>query len=72
MPKAPPPRTAYHFLEAADGALGGVDELGLPALTFGVAQIHAHEVLGKERGLVAAGAGADLEDGVTVVIGIVG
>ena len=36
--------------------------LGPPALQVGIAQIHAQEIAGEERRLVAAGAGADLED----------
>src|SRR5690606_8228629 len=49
------------FLEAAD--VGGVhaDRLDLPALLGGVALVHAVEVGGEQRRLVAAGAGADFE-----------
>ena len=37
---------------------------------FGVARVHAVEIGGEQRGLVAAGAGADLEDHVLLVVGI--
>ena len=52
------------FLEAADVAVAGRSHLEAPALRGGVALIHAEEVAGEERRLVAAGAGADFEDGV--------
>ena len=55
------------FLEAAFGAFADRQDLGLPALLGGVALVHAEQVAGEQRGLVAAGAGADFEDGVVVV-----
>ena len=44
----------------------------LPALLLGEARVHAEDFGGKERGLVAAGAGADFEDDVLLVVGILG
>ena len=41
-------------------------------MRFGVAGIHAEHFVGEERGLVAAGAGADFEDDVFFVVGILG
>ena len=41
--------------------------LDLPALLGGIALVHAEQVAGEQRGLVAAGAGADFEDGVALV-----
>jgi len=61
-----------HFLEAAGLGLGEVEDLHPPALTLGVAAVHAEELAGEERRLVAAGAGADLEHDVSLVVGILG
>ena len=47
-------------------SLSGQD-FRLPALLGGIALVHAEEVAGKQRGFVAAGAGADFEDRVVVV-----
>ena len=55
------------LLVAAGRALAFGDDLDPPALELGVARIHAEEVAGEERGLVAARAGADLEDGALLV-----
>ena len=43
------------------------DDLGLPALLGGVALVHPEQVAGEQRGLVAAGAGADFQDHVALV-----
>src|SRR3989454_6363180 len=61
-----------HFLVAAE--LGGAlrDDLGLPALPLGVARVHAEQVGGEERRLVAAGAGADLEEDIALVVRVPG
>ena len=48
------------------------EELHLPAALLGEAHVHAGDFLGEEGRLVAAGAGADFQDGVAVVVGIVG
>ena len=44
----------------------------LPAVALGVAGVHAEEVGREEGRLLAAGAGADLDDDVAVVVGILG
>ena len=51
-------------LDAAEVGLGGVDDLGLPAVPLGVAQVHPQQVAGEQRGLLAALARLDLEDDV--------
>jgi len=51
-------------------ALG--DDLDLPAAPFGIARIHAEQVAGEQCRFVAAGAGADLEEDVAVVVGVRG
>ena len=58
------------FLVAADLALAGREHLDLPAVRGGIALVHAEQVAGEQRRLVAAGAGADFEDGVLLVGGI--
>ena len=55
------------FLEAAFAAFADRQDFRLPALLGGVALVHAEQVAGEQRGLVAAGAGADFQDGVVVV-----
>src|SRR3546814_18186920 len=52
------------LLVAADLDFGGIDDLEAPALQLGVALVHAQEVGGKERSIVAAGAGAPPDDGI--------
>ena len=39
-------------------------------LALGVAQVHARQVAGEQRRFVAAGAGADLEEDVALVVGV--
>ena len=65
------PHGVDHLAVAALRALGGIDQLGLPAPLLGVAQVHAGDLFGEQRRLVAAGAGADFQDRVAVVIGVV-
>jgi hypothetical protein len=60
------------FLVAAHGAFGGRDHLDLPALQRGEPLIHPEQVAGEQRGLVAAGAGADFQHHVAVVHGVLG
>ena len=48
------------------------EHLDLPALLLGEARIHAEDFGGKERSLVAAGAGADFDDDVLLVVRIFG
>ena len=71
-PKAPSPDDLEdRFLDAAERAVGVRDRLAAPAGALDVARVHAIEVGGEQRGLVAAGAGADLDDRVAVVERIV-
>ena len=51
-----------HFLEAADFGRCGVEILDLPALALEVAPVDAVQVGCEQRGFVAAGAGANLDD----------
>ena len=55
------------FLEAAFAAFADRQDFRLPALLGGIALVHAEQIAGEQRGLVAAGAGADFQDGVVVV-----
>ena len=57
-------------LVAAEVGLGRVDDLGLPATPFGVAQVHPQQVAGEQGGLLAALPRLDLEDDVAVVVGV--
>src|SRR5690606_25230749 len=56
------------LLVAALLAVAGADHLDLPALLLGIAGIHAEQVAGEQRRLVAAGAGTDLEEDVAAVV----
>ena len=58
------------LLDPAGLGLREVDQLHPPPLPVGVAAVHAEELGGEERGLVAAGAGADLEHHVAAVVRI--
>ncbi len=55
------------LLEPAFAAFADRQDFRLPALFGGVAFVHAEQVAGEQRGFVAAGAGADFQDGVVVV-----
>ncbi len=55
------------LLVAADRAFAGGDHLDLPALLGGIALVHPEQMAGEQRGLVAAGPGADLENDVALV-----
>ena len=57
-----PPRSLSEVLEHLD----------LPAARLGEARVHAEQIGGEQRRLLAAGAGADLEDGVLVVARVPG
>ena len=66
--KAPALDADHDLLVAAEiGEIFGHD-LGAPAMAFGVAQVHAGQVCGEQGRLVAAGAGADLDKGVALVV----
>ncbi len=41
-------------------------------MLLGKARVHAEDLRGEQRGLVAAGAGADFQDDVLLVVGILG
>ena len=57
-------------LKAAGLGGAGVEHGGLPAARLAEALIHLVEVAGKDGGLVATGGGANLDDGVLVVVGV--
>ncbi len=56
-----------HFLDAARGAFAERDDLDRQALALHEALVHPVEVGREQRRLVAAGAGADFDDGVAIV-----
>src|SRR5665648_414605 len=58
------------FLVAAVVVLVGAQDVDLEALRLRVARVHARQVAGEQRRLVAAGAGADLDDHVLGVVGV--
>ena len=58
------------LLVAAVVVLVGGEDLDLEPLGLGVARVHARELAGEDAGLVAAGAGADLDDHVLAVVGV--
>ena len=60
------------LLVAAGVALGEGVDLHPPALQGGIALIHAEQVAGEQGRLVAAGAGADLQDGRGVLVAVLG
>ena len=60
------------LLVAADAGVGELHDLELPAVLGGVALVHAEQVGGEQRRLLAAGAGADFEDGVLLVGRVLG
>ena len=59
-----------HLLDAARLGLREREQLHLPAAPLGVARVHAEQLAREQRRLVAARAGADLEDHVLVVVGV--
>src|SRR5215218_9476794 len=71
-PGAPALDGEHGLLDALQvgGALGQL--LDLEAVLLGPAGVHAVEVTGEQGGLVAAGAGPDLDDHVLVVVGVLG
>ena len=60
------------FLVAAHRAFARGHDFDLPALIGGVALVHAEQVAGEQRRLVAAGAGADFENDVALVHRVLG
>ena len=57
-------------LVAAEVGVLRVEDLGRPAAPLGVAQVHAQQVAGEQRRLLAALPRLDLEDDVLVVVGV--
>jgi hypothetical protein len=51
-----------HFLQSAHAGVAARHHFDAPSLAFGVLAVHPEQLAGKERRLVAAGAGADFED----------
>ena len=51
---------------------GAFENFHLPALRFGITRVHAEKLAGKKRSFVSAGSGADFEDHVFFVVGILG
>ena len=68
--RAAPVDQRDHFLDSAEPGVAEAERLDLPSMAFGVAGVHAEQIAGEQRRLLAAGAGADLEDDVLVVVGI--
>ena len=60
------------FLDPAKLGLGEVEHLEGPALRLGIAAIHGQKIAREQRRLLAAGAGADLDDGRARIGGILG
>src|SRR5579864_2574122 len=60
------------LLEAALGAFALRQHFGLPAAPRGITLIHAEEIAGEQRRLIAAGAGADFEDDALLVHRVLG
>ena len=58
------------LLDAADAGLVEAQDLRREAVPLGVAQVHPEQLAGEQRGLLAAGAGPDLDDHVAVVVGV--
>ena len=55
------------FLVAAVLAVARREDLDAPAAPLGVARVHAEKIAGEDRGFVAAGAGAQLEEEIRFV-----
>ena len=53
-------------------ALTFADDFSLPAFSFRVTLVHARQVAGKYRGFVTAGACADFQENIAIVVGIFG
>ena len=61
-----------HFFVSADAGLGKREQLDLPAMLLCEALIHTENFSGKEGGFVATCAGADFENDVLLVVGVLG
>ena len=62
----------HHFLVAAQFAGRFADDLDLPAVALGKTDVQAKQIAGEQRRLVAARAGADLDEGGARVIRVLG
>ena len=62
----------HDLLEAAGSARGLVGHLEFPPAALGEMLVHAEEVAGENGRLVAAGAAADLDDGILGIVGVCG
>src|SRR2546422_3432757 len=60
------------FLQTAECPLGERQNVDLPATTLAEARVHAKQIGGKQRRLVAAGARTDLDDGIAIIEGVAG
>ncbi len=60
------------FLQAAHRRFADRSHFHLPALRFRIARVHAEDLGGEQSGFVAAGAGADFEHHVLLVVRIFG
>src|SRR2546425_4024876 len=58
------------FFQTAERPLGEGEDVDLPAATLAEARVHAKQIGGKQRRLVAAGAGSDLDNGIAIVEGV--
>ncbi len=56
------------LLQPAEPGLTGAQDLDAPAPRLGIARVHAEELGGEEARLLAAGAGADLEQHAAIVV----
>jgi len=61
-----------HFFQAADAGIAARHRLEPPPVALGEHAVHPEELGGEQRRLVAAGAGADFEDDVLLVVRILG
>ena len=59
-----------NLLVAAEVVLRDRDDLHLPAAQLGIAAVHAEQIGGEQRRLVAAGAGAHFQNGAALVGGV--
>src|SRR2546426_3110663 len=69
-PRPAPVHEEDDVLEAARAGHAGIHDLDLPALALGVLRVHTRQLRGEQRGLLAACAGADLDEDVLLVVGI--
>ena len=69
---AAPDDACNHLLVAADLGVTLRHDLDLPAIAFGKTHVHAEQLPGKQRRLVPARTGANFEEGVAFVVGVLG